>query len=146
MNFKKSNKLFECFKIGLIFSCPSSCRPTLVTDLLTYSLFCHCVGFKAFQPSRPNRNLAKLMGVMKKHGLTNKNTMTKTMQRQRQWQWQLHLENTFKEQSLIFLTFETFDQSDEKAWPTNKRTATKTKTNTMTNTFRELSDPWNFRP
>ena len=41
-------------------------------------------------------NLAKLMWVMKKHGLTNKNTMTKTMQRQRQWQWQLHLENTFK--------------------------------------------------
>ena len=30
--------------------------------------------------------------------------------------------------------------------PTNKRTATKTKTNTMTNTFREHSDPWNFRP
>ena len=28
--------------------------------------------------------------------------------------------------------------------PTNKRTTTKT--NTMTNTFRELSDPWNFRP
>ena len=51
MNFKKSNKLFKCFKIGLIFSCPSSCRPTLVTDSLTYSLFCHCVGFKAFQPS-----------------------------------------------------------------------------------------------
>ena len=37
-----------------------------------------CVGFKAFQPSRPNRNLAKLMGVMKKHDLTNKNTTTKT--------------------------------------------------------------------
>ena len=29
-------------------------------------------------------NLAKLMWVMKKHDLTNKNTMTKTMQRQRQ--------------------------------------------------------------
>ena len=46
----------------LIFSCPSSAMPTMVT----YSLFLHigCVGFKAFRPSRPNRNLAKLMGVM----------------------------------------------------------------------------------
>ena len=34
------------------------------------------------------------------------------MQRQRQ----LHLENTFKKQSLRLLTFETFDQSDEKTW------------------------------
>ena len=37
-----------------------------------------CVGFKAFQPSRPNRNLAKLMRVTKKHDLTNKNTRIKT--------------------------------------------------------------------
>ena len=29
---------------------------------------------------------------------------------------QLHLENKFKEQSLRLLTFETFDQSDEKTW------------------------------
>ena len=42
------------------------------------SLFCPGIGFKAFQPSRPNQNLAKLMGVMKKHDLTNKNTTTKT--------------------------------------------------------------------
>ena len=45
----------------------------MVTDSLT-----DCVGFKAFQPSRPNQNLAKLMGVMKKHDLTNKKTTTKT--------------------------------------------------------------------
>ena len=31
----------------------------MVTDSLT-----DCVGFKAFQPSRPNPNLAKLMRVM----------------------------------------------------------------------------------
>ena len=37
-----------------------------------------CIGFKAFQHSRPNQNLAKLMGVMKKRDLTNKNTTTKT--------------------------------------------------------------------
>ena len=30
------------------------------------------------KPSRPNRNLAKVMGVMRKHDLTNKKTMTKT--------------------------------------------------------------------
>ena len=103
-------------------------------------------------PSRPNWNFAKLMGVMKKHDLTNKNTTTKTnsktttktitfreylqraifetfdlwdiwsgwwenmtwptkrqRRRQRQWQrkWQIHLENTFKEQSLRLLTFKT---------------------------------------
>ena len=39
------------------------------------------------------------------------------MQRQRQW----HLENTFKEQSLTLLTFETFDQSDEKTWPDQQK-------------------------
>ena len=37
-----------------------------------------CYGFKAFQPSRPNQNLAKLRGVMRKHDLTNKKTTTKT--------------------------------------------------------------------
>ena len=31
--------------------------------MVTHSLT-DCVGFKAFQPSRPNLNLAKLMGVM----------------------------------------------------------------------------------
>ena len=30
------------------------------------------------KPSRANPNLAKLMGVMKKHDLTSKKTMTKT--------------------------------------------------------------------
>ena len=42
-------------------------------------------------------------------------------------------ENTFKEQSLKLLTFETFDQSDEKHDMTNKKTMTKT--NTMTKTM-----------
>ena len=40
--------------------------------------FIHCTGFKAFQTSRANPNLAKLMGVMKKHDLTSKKTTTKT--------------------------------------------------------------------
>ena len=37
--------------------------------------------------------------------------------RQIQWQWQIHFENAFKERSLRLVTFETFDQSDEKTWP-----------------------------
>ena len=41
------------------------------------------------------------------------------MQRQRQIQW--HLENTFKEQSLRLLTYETFDQGDEKTWPDQQK-------------------------
>ena len=45
----------------------------MVTDSLT-----DCVGFKAFQPSRPNPSLAKLMGIMRKHDMTNKKTKTKT--------------------------------------------------------------------
>ena len=45
---------------------------------LPLSLLCIvCYGFKAFRPSRPNRNLAKLMGVMKKHDVTNKKTIQK---------------------------------------------------------------------
>ena len=46
----------------------------MVTDSLT-----DCVGFKAFQPIRPNPILAKLMGIMRKHDMTNKKTKTKTM-------------------------------------------------------------------
>ena len=45
---------------------------------LPLSLLCIvCYGFKTFRPSRPNRNLAKLMGVMKKHDVTNKKTIQK---------------------------------------------------------------------
>ena len=39
------------------------------------------------------------------------------LERQRQRQWQIHLENTYKERPLRFLTFEICDQSDEKTWP-----------------------------
>ena len=46
-------------------------------------------------------------------------------------------ENTFKEQSLKLLTFETFDQSDEKHDMTNKITTKKTRTKTTANKFRE---------
>ena len=52
--------------------------------------------------------------------------------------------NTFREhlQSLILLTFETFDQGDEKTWPDQQKDndeeeAQIQKTKTMTNTFRE---------
>ena len=58
-------------------------------------------------------------------------------QRRRQRQWQIHLENTFKEQSLRLLTFETFDQSDEETWPDQKKTTTTKKAKTITNAFRE---------
>ena len=57
----------------VIFSCPNSSMPTLVIIM-----HIGCYRFKAFRPFRPNRNLAKLMGVMKKHDLTNKNITTKT--------------------------------------------------------------------
>ena len=46
-------------------------------------------------------------------------------------------ENTFKEQSLKLLTFETFDQSDEKHDMTNKITTKKKRTKTTANKFRE---------
>ena len=46
-------------------------------------------------------------------------------------------ENTFKEQSLKLLTFETFDQSDEKHDMTNKITTKKTRAKTTANKFRE---------
>ena len=72
----------------------------------------HCYGFKAFRPSRPNPNLAKLMG--RKHDLTNKKTTTKTNTNTKT----MTMTNTFKEhlQRAIFEIFglETFDQSDEK--------------------------------
>ena len=64
------------------------------------------------QPSRPNPNLPNLMGVMRKHDLSNNKKRQRQIQRQRQWQ--IHLENTFKERSMRLLTFETFHQSDEK--------------------------------
>ena len=82
-------------------------------------------------PSRPNPNLAKLMG--RKHDLTNKKTTTKTNTKTmtmamtnifrafKERSLRLltfetfdHLDNTFKERYLRLLTFQTFDQSDEK--------------------------------
>ena len=44
---------------------------------------------------------------------------------------------TSKERSLRLVTFETFDQSDEKTWPDQQKTTRKTKTMMMTNAFRE---------
>ena len=63
-----------------------------------------CVGFKAFQPSRPNRNLAKLMLL---HDLTNKNTTTKTNAKTKTKTMTI----TFREY-LQRAIFETFDLSD----------------------------------
>ena len=34
---------------------------------------------------------------------------------------QIHLKNTFKEQSLRLLNFETIDQSDEETWPDQQK-------------------------
>ena len=72
--------------------------------MVTYSLFWHigCVGFKAFQPSRPNQNLAKLMGVLRKHDLTNKKTATKTKTKT------MKMTNTFREHLKRAIS-ETFD-------------------------------------
>ena len=80
-----------------IFSCPSSSRPTLACHCST-----HCSGFKAFQPSRLNPNLAKLMGVMRKHDLTNKKTTTKTNTKTKK------MKNTFREHLQRAIS-ETFD-------------------------------------
>ena len=71
---------------GILFSCPSSSRPTLDIYILTV-LHIHCVGFKAFRPSRPNRNLAKPMGVIRKHDLTKKSKEHRQIQIQKQIQW-----------------------------------------------------------
>ena len=72
----------------------------MVTDSLT-----DCVGFKAFQPSRPNPNLAKLMGIMRKHDMTNKKTKTKTKRKTKTKT--KTMTNTFREhlQRAIFETF-----------------------------------------
>ena len=116
-----------------IFSCPSSSRPTLVTDWL----FCHCIGFKAFRPFRPNQNPAKLIGVIRKHDLTNKKTTTKTNTKT--------MTNTFREhlQRAIFETFDLWDVWSE-WWGDmiclTKITMTKTKTMTMTKTIPETCD------
>ena len=40
---------------------------------------------------------------------------------------QIHLENTFKERPQSFVTFETFDQSDEGTWPDQKNDIDKDK-------------------
>ena len=56
----------------MMFSCPSSSRPTLEIDC---SVILAVLDKK---PSRPNGNHEKLMGVMRKHELTNKKTTTKT--------------------------------------------------------------------
>ena len=104
------------------FSCPTSSRPTLVTDSLT-----HCVGFKAFRPSRPNRNLAKLMGVMRKHDLTNNTTTTNTKTQTNT----ITMTNTFREhlQRAIFETLDLWDIWSE-SW---EKTTWSTKNNDKDN-------------
>ena len=56
---------------------------------------------------------------------------------------QIRLENTFRERPKRLLIFETFDQSDQKTWPDQKKDndkdKTKTKTNAFRNTFEERS-------
>ena len=65
--------------------------------------------------------LRHLIRVMRRLDLTKKTQWQRQIQRQRQWQRQIHLENTFKERSQRLLTFETFDQNDEKIWSDQKK-------------------------
>ena len=95
-----------------VFSCPISSRPTLVTDSLTHWL-CWIQSLPAFQ-TKPKP--CKIDWGHKKTWPTKRQ-----WRRQIQRQWQIHLENTFKEQSLRLLTFETFDQGDEKTWPDQQK-------------------------
>ena len=50
-------------------------------------------------------------------------------QQQRQRQWQIYFENTSKEWSLLLLTIEAFDQSDEKTRPDQQKDNNKDKYN-----------------
>ena len=119
-----------------VFSCPSSSRPTLVTNLLTV-MYIHCSGFKAFQPSRPNQNLAKLRGIMRKHDLTNKKTTTKTKTKRKTKTktetktMAMKMINTFREhlQRAIFETLDLWDIWSE-SW---EKTTWSTKNNDKDN-------------
>ena len=90
--------------------------PWLLTQSINHC-FIDCYGFKAFQPSRANPNLAKLMGVMKKHDLTSKKTTTKTKT----------MTNTFREhrQRAIFEIFDLWDiwsgWWENMTWPTKRQ-------------------------
>ena len=66
------------------------------------------------KPSRPNRKLCKTDGVMKKHDLINKNTTTKTNAKTKTKTMTISFREYLQNASLRLLTFETFDQSDEK--------------------------------
>ena len=89
---------------------------------------------KRFRPSRPNRNPAKLIGVIRKHDLTNKKTTTKTNTKT--------MTNTFREhlQEAIFETFDLCDiwseWGENMTWPI-KRQRRRQIQKTKTNTFRE---------
>ena len=54
--------------------------------------------------------LRHLIRMMRKYDLTKKRQWRRQIQRQWQRQWQIHLENSFKEWSLILLTFKTIAQ------------------------------------
>ena len=63
--------------------------------------------------TKPNQtNLAKLMGVIKKHDLANKNTTTKT--KTKTMTMTISFREYLQNASLRLLTFETFDQGDKK--------------------------------
>ena len=112
--------------VWYVFSCPSSSRPTLVTYLLTVT-FIVLDSKPSSLPDqtgnltklRGDRNLAKLMGVMRKHELPNKNTTAKTNTKT--------MTNTFREhlQRAIFATFDLWDNWSEwwenMTWPTKRQ-------------------------
>ena len=115
--------------------------PWLLTQSINHC-FIDCYGFKAFQPSRANPNLAKLMGVMKKHDLTSKKTTTKTKTKTNAKTKTNTM--TFREylQRAIFETFDLWDIWSEwwenMTWPTKRQRRRQIqKTKTITNTFRE---------
>ena len=112
-----------------IFSCPRSSRPTLVT----YSLTNVYVIVLDSKPSRPNPQPRKSDGGHEKTWPNQQKDNDKDKYKDNDNEiWQIHLENTFKVQSLRLLIFETFHQSDEKTCPNQQKDKDKDKDNEKT--------------
>ena len=74
-----------------------------------------------------------MLNLLSKHSLSQLNmwqcqslalagtTDNQTFHNNTEWSHLWHLEYTFKERSLRLVTFETFDQSDEKTWPDQQK-------------------------
>ena len=120
-----------------VFSCPQQLNRWpchWLTDSLTHWLS-HSTF--TFDIKRATQDTCDLWNIWSEWwgDLTWPTHWSRQIKRQRQWQRQIHLENIFKEQSHVLVTFGTFDQRGDMTW-LNKLQRQRQRQRHLENTFK----------